>query len=450
MNQREKTLLIAIGAVAVVVICTRMVYPKWVRPMFDFDAEIARKQTELDDLEFEISRMDSAREVYREYVYRTGGTNPEEVGDQCTSTLIELLDQCRLKDRQVSPKGSSTDRKTGLTTLSYSIRGEGPLQQAVLFLKGFYEMPYMARFKSLKLVPQKRRRRTRRGTRNLPTDEVKLTGSIDVLVPPTFFGEIPEEDLLENRATRLVKYHTDDYALIWEMEPFLRPEPEREVVHVEPEREPESEPEPEPATYGWTPDPFRDQKVLSYPMAAINQVMVVDGASKAREYVRVGEQLDGGDLIMVHPYGALVRRREGPRTREYLYPLGELLADAVALNEAVSEPQLRAVAYHFLAEEETRAKAARVPGDLAGPPIELAGSPADEEAAAPEVSESSDDSVEPLTGTELTGPPRELAEPDPEREGASAGESPSPIEPVRDGPARGAEEESSVPNREAL
>ena len=188
MNQRERTLLIVIGAIAVVVVCGRIVYPTWVKPMFDFDAEAARLEGELDDLEFEITKMDAARETYREHVYRTGGTDPKEVGDQCTSILNDLLEQqCRLKDVQVSPKGSNTDRKTGLMTLSYSIRGKGPLQQAVLFLKSFYEMPYMTRFKNIKLVPQKRRRRTRRGTRNIPIDEVQLTGSIDVLVPPVFF-----------------------------------------------------------------------------------------------------------------------------------------------------------------------------------------------------------------------------------------------------------------------
>ena len=480
MNQRERTLLIVIGAIAVVVVCGRIVYPAWVKPMFDFDEEAARLEGELDDLEFEITKMDAARETYREHVYRTGGTDPKEVGDQCTSILNDLLEQqCRLKDVQVSPKGSNTDRKTGLMTLSYSIRGKGPLQQAVLFLKSFYEMPYMTRFKNIKLVPQKRRRRTRRGTRNIPIDEVQLTGSIDVLVPPVFFRGIPEEDLRVNQAPRLVKYRTDDYALIWEMEPFLRPraEGEEEVrptltgaccvdqVCVATNTEADCEAAagdwfPEETCSGfecpvefvesrWTPDENRDVKRIQGCWTARNEVTVVHAATNEREYIRVGEELDGGGLIMVHPYGALVRRREGlSGRREYLYPLGELLADAVALDEAGSEPQLRAIAHHFLAEEEARTKAASVPTNIAGPPIELANWPLDQAAAAPDASGPSEASIDPSPVTERAGPPQELAEPVPGGEGQSAGELPSPNDPGRDGPTRGAEEESSVPNRE--
>jgi hypothetical protein len=373
MNQRERTLLLAIVVAAGGLLSWKVVIPRWLAPMFDYEAKITEKTEELKTKISEISELDDAREKYRDYVYRTGGTDEKDVGDRFHGTLNDLLNQCRLEDVRVTPKSSGSPSKTGLMTLNYNIRASGPLQQAVLFLKSFYELPHIARFKDFKLTPQQARRRGQ------PSDAVDLSGDIEVLVPPTFFS--PIRDPLEHQPPRLVKYHTDHFASIWEKQPFTRPPVA--VAKVEP---PPTQPPPPPPPPGWTGDPLRNQKKIVGCWAANQEVMVTNTASNQREYVRVGGQLDGGRLLLVHPYGVMVRRKEGNERREYLYPLGEMLSSAVALAEATREPQLRAAARHYLTEEKPSVEGAEsngavgtpdptagASGELAGPPENLAG-----------------------------------------------------------------------------
>ena len=106
MNPREKKLLIVIVAFAVVAFCAKVIYPKWVEPMFRYDDKIGQLKAECDALEFDLSRMEHARETYREYVYRTGGTNTEDVGDLFKFELKGLMEQCRLSDVNVSSKAN--------------------------------------------------------------------------------------------------------------------------------------------------------------------------------------------------------------------------------------------------------------------------------------------------------------------------------------------------------
>lgn len=437
MNRREKILLIVMGAAFGLIVIGKAVYPKWVKPLLSFDGQVARLRGELEDLECEIGQVDQAREEYRDYVYRTGGTNEKDVGNQFTSTLNDLLVQCRLRDVQVSPKGGSTDRKTGLVTLSYGIRAKGPLEKAALFLKNFYELPYIARFKDFKLVPQRNRRRGKR------SETVALTGNIDVLVPPSFFRPIPEDIIIEGQPTRLVKYRTNTYASIWEKDPFNQPEKKKPPPPPPPPPDEPDEPEPEEVKVAvWTGDPKRRQKKIQGCWASIKEVTVFNTASKRTEVVRVGEKLDGGTLLMVHPYGVLVRRNEEKENREYLYPQGKLLANAVALRTATGEPQLQAVAHYFLAKEEPCVEqgtgGARTPpepssgvlGDQAGPPEELAGPLPDKRSAgtpttSPTHSDSRGRSPEAVI-TDLAGPPLELAGGNPESDDEMSAEEPSP------------------------
>jgi len=451
MNTREKKLLIAVGVAIGVAICAKTVYPKWVAPMFDYDKDIARLKDECDDLEFELSRMEHARETYREYVYRTGGTDTDKVGDLFKPELNGLLKQCRLNDVSVGSKSDRTVGKGDLIALNYSVTGEGPLDNVVRFLKCFYEMPYIMRFKTVTLTPEKstKKRRGRRGRRSQRRDVVKVSGHLEVLVLPAFFGGV--KDPLNEHPSRLVKYRTEEFAWIAELDPFNRPEEEHPVVMDEPtgaccvnhecvvtEVKAECDamdgdwfenmtcpafqcPEASPEPSGWTGDPERDRKRLQGCYAAINAVQVHNGASNRTAWISVGEPFDGGDLIMVHPYGVLVRRKDGSTEKEYVYPQGEVLADAVALVEASNVPQLRAAAYHFLVEEKDRPPSdvpeprAAPADEYAGPPEELSHSSENEgrtevPVASRPVAEPKGPSPSTAT-TELAGPPEELAGP---------------------------------------
>ncbi|MCP4590532.1 MAG: hypothetical protein GY842_07300 [bacterium] len=470
MNKRERTLLIAVVSITGLGLSVRVVYPQWIAPLFDFDRQVQDLEATLKDLNQDIQQQDKARHTYREYVYRTGGDSEKDVADQFNSTLMELVDQCRLEDKKVTPKGSSTDRKTGLITLSYSISGKGPLEHAVLFLKRFYELPYVTQLKSLKLVPQKAPRRNRRSRDKQPVvneERVALTGSIDVLVLPPMPG-IEVADPEGHQDPLRVKYRNRGYASIWAKRAFTRPSVApppppsvEEIVDTAP---------PPPKIPGWQGDPQRHQKQIAGCWATTEEVTVVNTASKQREYVRVGEQLDGGELLMVHPYGALVRRTDGETEQEYLYPWRELMADAVALNRApASQLQLRAVAADFLAHEvrdepkvppgppvETPkppiepvhrpdASEGDAPKEVPSPKVPAAKAPRPKEPErAPEVKPASPPAIEAAdVPVELAGPPVELAGPLSGEENDPTASAPPPAEP-KDGAGEQDEEASGA------
>ncbi len=83
-----------------------------------------------------------------------------------------------------------------------------------------------------------------------------------------------------------------------------------------------------------TGDPDRNSKVIRMAMVYddVAEVMVVNTQSKQSDYVRLGEELDGGNIVLVHALGAASRREDGT-TR--IYPVGYRLADAMLVENAV-------------------------------------------------------------------------------------------------------------------
>lgn len=463
MNPREKKLLFAILAVAALGFGVKVVYPKLLAPMFDYDKKIAALRHNRDSLDPALKRIDAAVRKYQEYSARTiGGTDAEVVRDEFRHTIHDLFSKCHLTDPDVSPKEPVTDRKTDLVTLNYSFRAEGTLQEAITFMRSFYEIPYVARFKDVKLTPN-------RASKGVAADSVKIAGSIDVLVPPRPDRPVPTR--VEQAARTEPKYRgPGDFALIWERDPFNAPakpqppvEPTRTVVEVQKE-----EPPP-PVHVGPQRDPQGAQKIIRMCMqAAVDEVLVVHAANKQREFVAKGQDLDGGKILMVHPLGALVRRNDGGQEHEFLYPVGESLADSVRIDQAQRHPELRVFAKHYLAEERAKAtKAAEgaaageaavaeqaaldAPLDprlnaaremyrgLMGPPAELAGPersdglPFMQDAAAEGMPSPRPD--EPDAFKEWVGPPVELAGPQPPEENNQAKRKLAPRKPRTRKPA---------------
>ncbi len=100
----------------------------------------------------------------------------------------------------------------------------------------------------------------------------------------------------------------------------------------------------------------------------IAEVMLMDTRSRKTRYVAVGEELDGADLIFVHPTGGLVKRDS-----DYMiYPIGETLASEMSVTDplAMDYPDLiHAADQHRKALEAPKllpAVAPGKPGDVSG------------------------------------------------------------------------------------
>ncbi len=148
-------------------------------------------------------------------------------------------------------------------------------------------------------------------------------------------------------------------------------------------------------------DPQGSFKLVSAALSyGRDEVRVRNTQTQQHDYVKVGTPMDGGELILVHPYGAIVHRQDG----DYMYPLGKTFAES-ALLAPREYPEV------YLALKELRrqraaadARAAEEAEDLVGPPYD--GEPdSDGVAVAPQV-----EPQEPVAGQpviESSGAPAE-------------------------------------------
>jgi len=78
-----------------------------------------------------------------------------------------------------------------------------------------------------------------------------------------------------------------------------------------------------------------------------SEFMVSDGSTEEASYYAPGEEFDGGELVYVHPRGAIVRRQDD----YFVYPIGAALNEDLLADEAVEFPELQRVAFAISAAQ---------------------------------------------------------------------------------------------------
>lgn len=123
-------------------------------------------------------------------------------------------------------------------------------------------------------------------------------------------------------------------------------------------------PPPPPPPPGW-PDArymqLRMALVSSTPADRVSEVMVYNNKSHQAQYFAVGSEFDGGELLFVHPTGAVVRKKDAAaKADEYLiYPIGTFCDGHIPATDpvAVEFPELHLAATRLREATEKLAKA---------------------------------------------------------------------------------------------
>lgn len=120
------------------------------------------------------------------------------------------------------------------------------------------------------------------------------------------------------------------------------------------ERVAEVEPPPdESKTTPKGPKRFKDGRQMQLCMALIrheddarlDEVLVYNSRSKETLYYQPGDEFDGGELVFVHPRGAVARRQNADGEDDlFIYPLGAKLTEDIWAQDANDHPKLQAAA----------------------------------------------------------------------------------------------------------
>lgn len=220
MDRRTKILAGLFGLVLVYALFSSVVYPQWLKPMFEIDKRIADRQQEYDRLADLEDRVDRGRAEYKSMVSRVGSFDPLKVQTEVRSHITELIKKHALQDQNVVPSRPTEDRKTGLTRMQITVSAMGKLSQVIGFLKDTAEMPHLVRVGNAAIYP------AGAAKKGQSRDRVNLRVPLEILILPQnkTVGKLEEDELV--RPEGLPPRHQGrDYASLWTRKPFREPIP---------------------------------------------------------------------------------------------------------------------------------------------------------------------------------------------------------------------------------
>ena len=287
-----------------------------IEPYRDLQRDIARKSNEAKRYQATMARIVNHVERWQALGARTLSVRPVEALLLFDKEIKRLLQAHGLQRASVRPKAARA-LKNGLIRVPYSVQAEGKLKNIVELMVSIYELPYVARVNTLRLSPVSAKRR----------DQLSLNMDVETVVLPEseIGGPIEPVEVKGTELPRVKRYAKEDgqaYAMIYEkdfFQKYVKPPPP--TAKPKPGPKPPDEPPPPPPPP--SPPPPRDNSVivalLSYP--GQQEVITVKPGRKEREIHRLGDEIGGGILRMVHPFGAVI----GIDGQDYVYPPGAAL-----------------------------------------------------------------------------------------------------------------------------
>ena len=338
MPQRQRILLGVLIAMFVLLAGSRTVYPRWIRPLFDVTAELASREAELRSVEAKWNRHLKSQTEYREYVVRSGGTDALQVKNDLQARIVRLISDCNLTSKSITPYAPKEDRRTRVQDLRFDVRAEGALESVIRFVARCEELPQLVCLDEIRLSPASA------GRRDQDEDRIALYCRLEAVVPSALDGAMVVAVGPDDQPSTWIRQTGDaeTYASIWRATPFTEwkpapPPPPVELVHRGPEPG-TKEPPPPPPKHREDKDTLVDLvAIYGSGDQMVHEVHTIAKRGRSRgQHRSLGDKMDGGKLVMVHPLGAVVRR-EG---EDYFYPRGLTFGESMLLTEADRYPEV--------------------------------------------------------------------------------------------------------------
>lgn len=347
MSQRERLLGIVAGAAVVLLIGTQLVDWTIISPLQELHRDLRNADVRRAQLQSELEIKANARKEWAELTSQTLHQDPDKAQIRFVDDLRTLLEQHGLtEDLSIKPLKAIPDRKTDMTQVRVSIYTKGTLESLMAFMTDFYRRNYLARLDSISLTKDTSGRRggsssgrgSRRASRRSSDESeplLKLSMTATTLVLPPLKG-IPHRRMAEievlDRGRLPQPPETYDVVVDANIFEEYVPPPPKPVTPTKPVKEPPkvAERDPEPVTPRPAPKPREESRVVvgttSKFGTRIAYVMDDDDRMIPPEEVFVNDEIDDGQVVLIHRKGIVVRvvdERGSGEPEYYFYPLGD-------------------------------------------------------------------------------------------------------------------------------
>ncbi len=198
MKQREKVLLGAVGAIAVLYGGNWLYQAMYAQPLLDRQDQTVRLREDISKRELDLAKFRKANQDFKKWQKQALPSDTEVARSLYQAWLVELVGSAGFLNPNVD-SSEPIARKGLYESLSFSVRGRGTLPQVTKFLFDFYRADHLHQIQSLSLTPVPR------------SDELDLTIAIEALS----LAEADRKDRLNDKISdRLASNRLEDYRVI--------------------------------------------------------------------------------------------------------------------------------------------------------------------------------------------------------------------------------------------
>lgn len=194
MNKREKTLLMVIGAVAVLLV-GKAIFGFYRGTLTGRDATIVSLEKKLNGKKLEVAQAEAAQRDWLAVGRQTLSMDLNEAGRLLRDDLYDICKKSGVTQEKVVLGSTQPLGKNGVKTLSCTVTAEGSLQQMVELLFHMYRRPYTLRFKSMTI--------TQVTGKNVPRGHLKVSARLETPILPSNakVAKITPADLAKDKNT---------------------------------------------------------------------------------------------------------------------------------------------------------------------------------------------------------------------------------------------------------
>lgn len=343
MTRREKIMVGAAGGAILLFAGVQLVRTQVIAPVRALQMDLQNARQRHAALQQRLSMAPSTRQRWMQVTAQTLGSDPvaaQALFRRDLTTLLErhgLVTDLSVKSLQVRtvPRGL----RAGFAEVPVAVHVRGTLDTLVGFLRDFYQRPYLARISRLALAAETGTPGTGPGRPASDNPVLTINFTATALVLPVV-PDAPHQPVdLNASAARPLLDNPDPTAY----EQIVASNVFRQWRPPPPQPPPPTEPPPTHASGPPPPPPRADWLVLVGTTGMDNVGVAYVRNPQAKDQPptqhRVGERIDDGTLVLVHPLGMVVRVDPQPPGSgapiDYFYPLGAAFKERVPLDPAV-------------------------------------------------------------------------------------------------------------------